>query len=140
VEEFSSFVAREYEKTGRLKKAAKKADAVKITYHDSCHLKRVLDIYDEPRKLIESVEGYELVEMKDADKCCGMSGAFGVQHSNLSISMLKHKMDNVKDTGAGVVACACSGCMVQLQGGIDQQAPDKKMKHIADILAENIRD
>jgi len=140
VEEFCFFVAHEYEKTGRLKKAEQKAGAIKVTYHDSCHLKRVLGIYEEPRKLIESVEGYELVEMKDADKCCGMSGAFGVQHSNLSISMLKHKMDNIKDTGAGVVACACSGCMVQLQGGIDQQAPDKKMKHIADILAENIRD
>ena len=140
VEEFSSFVAREYEKTGRLKKAAKKADAVKITYHDSCHLKRVLGIYEEPRKLIESLEGYELVEMQDADRCCGMSGAFGVQHSNLSIPMLTEKMGNIKKTGAEIVACACSGCMVQLQGGIDQQTPDKKMKHIADILAENIKD
>ncbi len=138
VEEFCFFVAREYEKAGRLKKAEGKANAIKVTYHDSCHLKRVLDIYDEPRNLIESVGGYELVEMEDADKCCGMSGAFGVQHSNLSISMLKHKVDNIKDTGAGIVACACSGCMVQLQGGIDQQAPDKRMKHIADILAENI--
>ena len=54
--------------------------------------------------------------------------------------MLNHKMDNSKDTGAGIVACACSGCMVQLQGGIDQQAQEKKMKHVAGILAENIRD
>ncbi len=140
LEEFCFFVAREYEKTGRLEKAPKKADAIKVTYHDSCHLKRVLDICEEPRKLIESVGGYELVEMKDADKCCGMSGAFGVQHSNLSIPILKQKMDNIRDTGAEIVACACSGCMVQLQGGIDQQAPGKRMKHIADILAENIRD
>lgn len=140
MEEFCFFVAREYEKTGRLKKADKNAGAIKVTYHDSCHLKRVLEIYEEPRRLIESVGGYELVEMKDADKCCGMSGAFGVQHSNLSIPILKQKMDNIKDTGAGIVACACSGCMVQLQGGIDQQTPDKKMKHVADILAENIRD
>jgi len=140
MEEFCSFVAREYERAGRLKKADKKADAIKVTYHDSCHLKRVLGIYEEPRKLIESVESYELVEMKDADKCCGMSGAFGVQHSNLSIPILKQKMDNIENTGAGVVACACSGCMVQLQGGIDQQTPGKKMKHVADILAENIRD
>jgi L-lactate dehydrogenase complex protein LldF len=140
MEEFCSFVAHEYEKAGRLKKAAKKADVVKITYHDSCHLKRVLGIYDEPRKLIESLEGYEFVEMKDADKCCGMSGSFGVKHSNLSIPMLTEKMGNIKETGAEIVACACSGCMVQLQGGVDQQAPDKKMKHIADMLAENIRD
>ncbi len=139
MEEFCSFVAREYEKTGRLEKAVKKADAVKVTYHDSCHLKRVLHIHEEPRKLIESLEGYEFVEMKDADKCCGMSGSFGVKHSNLSIPMITEKMENIKETGAEIVACACSGCMVQIQGGIDQQAPGKKMKHLADMLAENIR-
>jgi len=138
VEEFCSFVAREYEKRGRLEKASPRPDAVKVTYHDSCHLKRVLGVSEEPRKLIESVAGCELVEMKDADACCGMSGAFGVTHSNLSIPILKRKMKNIEETGAGIVACACSGCMVQLRGGIDRLTPDKKMKHIADILAENI--
>ena len=138
VEEFCSFVAREYEKRGRLEKASPRPDAVKVTYHDSCHLKRVLGVSEEPRKLIESVAGCELVEMKDADACCGMSGAFGVTHSNLSIPILTRKMKNIEETGAGIVACACSGCMVQLRGGIDRLTPDKKMKHIADIIAENI--
>ena len=53
--------------------------------------------------------------------------------------MITEKMENIKETGAEIVACACSGCMVQIQGGIDQQAPGKKMKHLADMLAENIR-
>jgi L-lactate dehydrogenase complex protein LldF len=100
----------------------------------------VLGIHEEPRKLIESTEGYELIEMKDADKCWCMSGAFGVQHSTLSITILKQKRDNINDAGAAIVASACSGCMVQIQGGVGQQVPDKKMKHIADILAENISD
>jgi len=138
VEEFCSFVAREYEKRGRLEKAPTRPDAVTVTYHDSCHLKRVLGISEEPRKLIESVAGCKLVEMKDADACCGMSGAFGVRHSNLSIPILKRKMKHIEETGAEIVACACSGCMVQLRGGIDRLTPDKKMKHIADILAEHI--
>jgi len=139
IREFSSFVAEEYRKTGRLKKADGPHN-IKVTYHDSCHLKRVLGVYKEPRQLLETVGECELVEMHNADKCCGMSGAFGVTHANLSIPILKEKMDNIKDTGAQIVACACSGCMVQLQGGVDQQAPGVKMKHIADILAENIRD
>jgi Fe-S oxidoreductase len=100
----------------------------------------VLGICDEPRRLLEAAKGYRLVEMKDADKCCGMSGAFGVVHSDLSIPILKEKIDNIKDTGSDIVVCACSGCMVQLQGGVDQQLPGVKMKHIADILAENIKD
>jgi Fe-S oxidoreductase len=139
IREFTAFVYEEYRRTGRLKRG-EGSHSIKVTYHDSCHLKRVLGIYKEPRALLETAGEYELVEMKDADKCCGMSGAFGVTHSNLSIPILKEKMDNIGDTGADVVACACSGCMVQLQGGVDKQTPGKKMKHIADILAENIKD
>jgi len=132
--EFCCLVAEEYEKAGRLKKST---GGPKVTYHDSCHMKRVLNIHKEPRKLLEAA-GCELVEMKDADKCCGMSGIFGVKYAELSMPLLKQKMDNVRDTGAEICTCACSGCMVQLQGGLDKQVPGVKMKHVADILAENI--
>ena len=49
---------------------------IKITYHDSCHLKKSLGIYKEPRALIKSNAKYEFVEMKDADRCCGCGGSF----------------------------------------------------------------
>lgn len=136
VHEFSSFVAGEYQKQGRLQK---KSGGPSVTYHDSCHLKRVLGIHEEPRKLLEAA-GCELREMKDSDKCCGMSGVFGIRYVDISMRILEQKMKNVKDTGAEIVACACSGCMVQLQGGVDKQVPGVQMKHIADILAERIKD
>ncbi|MBW6485951.1 MAG: LUD domain-containing protein [Syntrophobacterales bacterium] len=134
VKEFSSFVAAEYEKRGRLQKTT---GGPAVTYHDSCHLKRVLGVSEAPRKLLEAA-GCELREMKDSDKCCGMSGVFGLKYVELSMKILDQKMKNVKDTGAGIVACACSGCMVQLQGGVDKQLPGVRMKHIADILAERL--
>ena len=136
VREFTSFVAEVYEKQGRLKSGSVPGGP-KVTYHDSCHLKRVLGISAPPRRLIEAA-GCELVEMKDADKCCGMSGLFGVKYAELSMPILKQKMDHVRETGAEIVACACSGCMVQLQGGLDKQLPGVKMKHVADLLAEKI--
>jgi len=135
VREFCSFVAEEYKKRGRL---GKTRGGPKATYHDSCHLKRVLGIEKEPRLLIEAA-GCELVEMKDADKCCGMSGLFGVKYAELSMPILKQKIDNIRDTGAEIAVCACSGCMVQLQGGLDKQLPGVRMKHVADILAERIK-
>jgi L-lactate dehydrogenase complex protein LldF len=134
VREFCSFVAEEYGKRGRLKKGA---GGPKVTYHDSCHMKRVLMIDKEPRQLLEAA-GCELVEMKDADKCCGMSGLFGVKYAELSMPMLAEKIANIRNTGAEIAACACSGCMVQLQGGLDKQLPGIRMKHVADILAEKI--
>ncbi len=134
VREFCSLVAEEYEKHGRLKK---KAGGLRVTYHDSCHMKRVLGIDKEPRQLLEAA-GCELVEMKDADKCCGMSGIFGVKYAELSMPILSQKIANIEETGAEIAACACSGCMVQIQGGLDKKLPGVKMKHVADILAEKI--
>ncbi len=134
VEEFCCFVAKEYERTGRLKPATGKG---KVTYHDSCHMKRVLGIFREPRQLLAAA-GYELVEMKDCDKCCGMSGAFGLKYAELSLPILQQKIANIRESGAEVVALACSGCMVQIQGGLDKQAPGIKMKHVADILADKV--
>jgi L-lactate dehydrogenase complex protein LldF len=136
VREFCSFVAEEYGKRGRLTKTG---GGPKVTYHDSCHMKRVLGIEKEPRQLLEAA-GCELVEMKDADKCCGMSGIFGVKYAELSMPILEQKIGNIRDTGAEIAACACSGCMVQIQGGLDKQLPGVRMKHVADILAEKIKD
>jgi L-lactate dehydrogenase complex protein LldF len=135
VREFCSFVAEEYEMRGRLTKSE---GGPKVTYHDSCHMKRVLMIDKEPRQLLEAA-GCEVVEMKDADKCCGMSGIFGVKYAELSMPILEQKIGNIRETGAGIAACACSGCMVQIQGGLDKQLPGVRMMHVADILAEKIK-
>lgn len=137
VREFSSFVAEQYAKAGRLNKTS---GGTKVTYHDSCHMRRGLGIYEEPRKLLEAAQGYEFTEMKDCDKCCGMAGAFGIKYTELSMPMLKQKITNIKDSGAEVIAVGCPACMMQIQGGLDKQAPNIKIKHVAQILAENIKD
>ena len=137
IREFTSFVAGEYEKRGRLQ-PSKKRSSHHVTYHDSCHMKRGLGIYKEPRTLLRAAAGYTFTEMKNCDNCCGMAGAFGVKYSEISLPILGEKISHIKDTGADTVAVACPACMMQLRGGLDQQAPDIKVKHVADILAENL--
>jgi len=135
--EFTSFVAEEYAKAGRLSPAA---GNTKVTYHDSCHAKRGLGIYKEPRALLNATPGYQLVEMKDCDKCCGMAGAFGIKYTEISMPILKQKITNIKNSGAEIVAVGCPACMMQLQGGLDKQAPNIIVKHIAQLLADKIKD
>ncbi|MEW6332888.1 MAG: (Fe-S)-binding protein, partial [Thermodesulfobacteriota bacterium] len=135
VREFCSFVAEEYRTRGRLTRSA---GGPKVTYHDSCHMKRVLMIDREPRLLLEAA-GCELVEMEDADTCCGMSGIFGVKYAELSMPILERKIAAIRATGAQIAACACAGCMVQIQGGLDKHLPGVRMRHVADILAEKIK-
>ncbi len=135
VREFTDLVAELYEKEGRLKKTLGQN---KVTYHDSCHIRRGLGIYKQPRALLEATDGIEFVEMKNPDKCCGMAGAFGVKYKEVSMPMLEEKIENIKNTDAEICAVACPACMMQIGGGLDQQAPDIHVKHIADILAEAI--
>ena len=133
--EFSKFVAQEYEKTGCLTHAR---GGEKVTYHDSCHMKRGLGIYEEPRALIDATPGVELVEMHNCDKCCGMAGSFGMKYQEVSIPMLNEKVKNIKDTGATTAVVACPACMMQIGGGLDKADTGIQTKHIADLLAEKL--
>ncbi|MBE6099766.1 MAG: (Fe-S)-binding protein [Anaerovibrio sp.] len=135
VREFSSFVAEEYKAQGKLLPAA---GGEKVTYHDSCHMKRGLGVFEEPRALLNATPGVELVEMKNCDKCCGMAGSFGMKYSEVSIPMLEEKVQNIKDTGATTCVVACPSCMMQIGGGLDNQNTGIKVKHIADVLAEKL--
>ena len=136
VREFTSFVAADYEKLGRLNPTKGNE---KVTYHDSCHMRRGLGVYEQPRKLLQAAPGYEFVEMHNCDKCCGMAGAFGVKYVELSMPILKDKIKNIQESGATTVAVACPACMMQIGGGLDKQAQGIKVKHVADILAENLK-
>ena len=133
--EFSKFVAQEYKKIGRLGHAR---GGEKVTYHDSCHMKRGLGIYEEPRALIDATPGVELVEMHNCDKCCGMAGSFGMKYQEVSIPMLNEKVKNIKDTGATTAVVACPACMMQIGGGLDKADTGIQTKHIADLLAEKL--
>ena len=133
--EFSKFVAQEYKKIGRLGHAR---GGEKVTYHDSCHMKRDLGIYEEPRALIDATPGVELVEMHNCDKCCGMAGSFGMKYQEVSIPMLNEKVKNIKDTGATTAVVACPACMMQIGGGLDKADTGIQTKHIADLLAEKL--
>ncbi|MBR3721291.1 MAG: LUD domain-containing protein [Selenomonadaceae bacterium] len=135
IREFTSFVAEEYEKQGRLKETEGNE---KVTYHDSCHMRRGLGVWKEPRALLKAAKGVDFVEMHNPDKCCGMAGAFGMRYAEISLPMLKEKLTNVKNTGASTVAVACPACMMQIGGGLDQELPNVKVKHVADILAERL--
>ncbi|HEX7554198.1 MAG TPA: LUD domain-containing protein, partial [Geothrix sp.] len=90
----------------------------KITYHDSCHLKRTLKVSEQPRELLQKA-GYELAEMFECDMCCGMGGSYSLKLPEISAPILQRKLKNIKETGAPVVAMDCPGCVLQIRGGFD---------------------
>jgi iron-sulfur cluster protein len=107
----------------------------KITYHDPCHLKRGIGIFTEPRKLLER-EGFELVEMADADACCGFGGHVVLAYPKLSAAVLKRKLKSIEATGVDTVVTNCLPCVLQLRGGLDKRRSSIKVMHSAELLAK----
>ena len=111
----------------------------KITYHDSCHLKRTMHAEKPPRELLEKA-GYEIAERFECDICCGMGGSYSLKLPEVSAPILQRKLKNIKDTGAPVVAMDCPGCVMQIRGGMDQDGAPVQVRHTVELLAERLQD
>src|SRR3954453_2937466 len=74
----------------------------RVTYHPTCHSLRMLRVGDKPLQLLEAVEGIDLVELPDAESCCGFGGTFALKNEATSAAMLADKVTNVVATGADV--------------------------------------
>jgi glycolate dehydrogenase iron-sulfur subunit len=109
-----------------------------ITYHDPCHLKKSLGIFSQPRQVIKA-SGKQLIEMEDADKCCGMGGSFNLFHYDIStkIGMLKQK--NIIDTKCSIVASGCPACIMQISDMLSKSGSDIKVKHPIEIYADSLK-
>jgi iron-sulfur cluster protein len=110
----------------------------KVTYHDSCHLKRGAGVWKEPRQLL-TTSGRELVEMDHADRCCGFGGSYSLtSHPDISKQILGDKVKDIEKSGATCVAMDCPGCMLQLRGGLEKQDIDVRAMHTIQLLAEGL--
>ena len=106
-----------------------------VTYHPTCHSLRLLRVGDKPTRLLRAVEGLELVELPDADQCCGFGGTFALKNADTSTAMLADKMRHVLDTGAEVCSAGDSSCLMHIGGGLSRIRAGARTLHLAQILA-----
>lgn len=107
----------------------------KATYHDSCAGLRECRIKKEPRLLLSHVKGLELVELNDAETCCGFGGTFAVKFEAISVAMAEQKVENAIATGAEYLISTDHSCLMHLAGYIKQKEYNLKTMHLADVLA-----
>lgn len=128
--EFSSFLVNvlEIEQLGAVLPG-------KATYHDSCAALRECGIKEEPRRLLQQVEGLELIEMTDTGTCCGFGGTFAVKFEPISIAMGEQKCNNALQTGADYIISTDMSCLMHLDGYLKHREKNLRVLHIADVLA-----
>jgi L-lactate dehydrogenase complex protein LldE len=105
-----------------------------IAYHASCHLLRELGVNSQPRELLKHVHGAQLVELPEAEDCCGFGGVFSVEHPQLSDALLSRKIENILRSGAEVVTACDAGCITNINGGLVRRNLHPKAVHLASIL------
>ncbi len=107
----------------------------RVTFHDSCHALRELGISSQPREIIRSLDGVELIEMNMSDACCGFGGTFSIKYPEVSKSMLEEKTDSIMNSGAGAVVSTDMGCLMNIRGLASKKNLPVKIFHLAELLA-----
>ncbi len=107
----------------------------RVTYHPTCHSLRMLCVGDRPLRLLRAVRGLELLELAEAEQCCGFGGTFAVKNADTSTAMLTDKLRAVLDTRAEVLVAADSSCLMHMGGGLRRQRAGVRPLHLAEVLA-----
>ncbi len=122
---------------------ALKAPAASVAYHAACHLAHAQGIHDEPKEILLSLQqklsasgkDLKLVELKEAEHCCGSAGIYNVINTELSLEVLDRKMANIEDTHAEFVVTTNPGCLLQLNAGAELSNSPVKVMHLAEFVA-----
>jgi L-lactate dehydrogenase complex protein LldE len=107
----------------------------RVTLHPTCHSLRLLRVGDRPWRLLSAVRGIDLVEMGEAEECCGFGGTFAVKNADTSMAMLSDKLRRVLDTRAEVCTAADNSCLMHIGGALRRQRAGVRTMHLAEILA-----
>ncbi len=115
----------------------------KLTYHDSCYLGRHNDIYNQPRQVLSSISQSKLLEMKRSRRngfCCGGGGGRYWMEERIGQRISEMRIDQVVETGAGVVATACPYCLQMFEDAIKAKEVEESLKalDIAELLATQL--
>ncbi len=107
----------------------------RVAYHDSCSSLREMAIREQPRALLEQVEGLELVELPDRDSCCGFGGTFCVKYPEISAKMVSDKTAAIAAAGAETVLAGDLGCLLNIAGRLAREGRPVACRHVAEVLA-----
>jgi len=111
----------------------------KVTIHDGCHGLRELGTTKQPpRTLLSHVRGLELVEMAEAETCCGFGGTFSAKFPMISTAMGEVKCASAIESGADYIVSNDSSCLMHIQGLLDRQGKKIKTIHLAEVLTSQL--
>jgi L-lactate dehydrogenase complex protein LldE len=111
----------------------------KVTYHPTCHSMRLLRVGDAPLRLLRAVRGIDLVDLPDAETCCGFGGTFAVKNPDVSAAMCADKVAAIQQSRAEVVTAGDNSCLMHIGGALSRMRTGVRTMHLAEILASEAK-
>jgi L-lactate dehydrogenase complex protein LldE len=108
----------------------------RITYHPACHGLRGLGVARQPLALLEGIAGGERCPLPEADTCCGFGGLFALKLADVSGTLLDRKIASIEASGADTLVATDVSCLMHIAGGLHRKGSPVKVKHLAELLAE----
>ncbi len=112
-----------------------------VTYHDPCHLGRHNNVYDEPRRVLQSVPGIEFIEMprhRAFSYCCGMGGGLKVANPEIQHKMAATRIREAESVGVDAIVTPCQTCVLGLQYGVKEISSKIEVYHLNEIMVRSI--
>lgn len=111
----------------------------RFAFHDSCHGLRLLGLGRQGRQLLDHTGNATMDKLTDHDVCCGFGGLFSVKMADVSGTMLNKKLNHIEACPAPTILTGDVSCLMHMNGGLVRRGSDHRVRHIADVLAEAIR-
>jgi glycolate oxidase iron-sulfur subunit len=111
---------------------------LKVAYHDACHLAHAQGVRSQPRQLLRTIPGIELVEPDEWELCCGSAGIYNLTRPEAAAELGARKADNLLATGADAIVAANPGCTLQIAAHLERKGEPRPLLHPMQLLAQSI--
>jgi glycolate dehydrogenase iron-sulfur subunit len=111
----------------------------RVAYHSPCHLGHAQRVVDAPRQLLRAIPGLELVDVPDADMCCGSAGIYNLVEPESADQVGRRKAEAVLSTKAVLLASANPGCSLQIRRMLEERGASVEAAHPIEIIDRSIR-
>ena len=110
--------------------------AMRVAYHDACHLAHAQGVVGAPRRLLKAIPNLTLLEIPEGEICCGSAGTYNIEQPDTANALGERKVRNVLKTQADAVATGNIGCLVQLKSSLKKQDVFTPVMHTVELLAQ----
>ncbi|GAA4438523.1 (Fe-S)-binding protein [Phytohabitans houttuyneae] len=109
---------------------------LRVAYHDACHLANAQRITREPRDVLRSIPGVELVDVPEEKICCGSAGVYNLLQPDMAEQLGRRKAENLASARPDVIATGNAGCLLQIRRYTEDGTP---IMHPVELLDRSIR-